>query len=765
MRLKKLIVAGFKSFADKTEFDFGPGISGIVGPNGCGKSNVVDAMKWVLGAQRPPKLRGTEMADVLFNGSGSKKPVGLAEVTLVFDNTAKMLPVDFQEVAVTRKLYRSGESQYLLNREPIRLRDLREIFMDTGVGVENYSVMEQGRMDAFLEAGPQERRALFEEAAGISKYKSKKVESLRKLERVEENLSKLGLVTGEIESKVRSLKIQAGRAQKYLELSDELKDLKIRVSMAGFAEACRDHERVQADVQGLVGRVEGGRTHLVESESRVEMAAEDLEGHRTTMSALGRERSELQSRRREASERHEFGRRRIADLDEDRRRFAREVENGHGRLSELRRDAGNVLSFRDRVREDERSACERLEAARERLEALEAEARTSIERIRAMRRDVVDLVGRETEFGNRILELEGEIRYHAGTKARLEKRTQEVAEEREQRCQRLAELERSLAEARAGLEERRAELKRQEDEEASLAGRIDKLKARRGEILEERSGLAGRLDLLATLVQDDTGPTGGARALAAHTANGGAVLGRVRGMVSDHLEVEADCALAVDSALAEVALALVVEPGFNHAAASQYLLQKDLTAVLLDPSMGRNKAPVRVVGPSDQLRSVTRATPLANRVRSVGPAGELLAGFLGGVYVTPTLNEAIRLVARSGPGVRAVTRSGEWVGDQGTIRVGRFGAGPLQRTAEIRQLSEALGKLQSELDKSVGTLETLEGEVGQKAASIKFLKRMIYDGEFGALDCKKSVENQKTRVRELEDEVATIGREAATVEE
>jgi len=190
MKLKKLIVQGFKSFADRIEFEFEPGITGIVGPNGCGKSNVVDAVKWVLGEQRPTKLRGTEMADILFNGGGKRKSVGLAEVTLILDNSEGLLPVEWSEVAVSRKLYRSGESQYLLNREPVRLRDVRELLMDTGVGVEAYSIMEQGRMDAFLESGTSERRVLFEEAAGISKYKSRRLESLRKLERTEDNLAR-----------------------------------------------------------------------------------------------------------------------------------------------------------------------------------------------------------------------------------------------------------------------------------------------------------------------------------------------------------------------------------------------------------------------------------------------------------------------------------------------------------------------------------------------------------------------------------------------
>jgi chromosome segregation protein len=185
MRLKKLILQGFKSFADRTEFLFDSPITGIVGPNGCGESNVVDGFKWVLGEQSAKSLRGDAMMDVVFNGSGSRKPAGMAEVVLVFDNPtrdedgARALHIDADEVAVGRRLFRDGTSEYQINNKPARLKDIRELFLDTGVGVDAYSVIEQGRVAALLEANPAERRLIFEEAAGISKYKVKKKEAQR----------------------------------------------------------------------------------------------------------------------------------------------------------------------------------------------------------------------------------------------------------------------------------------------------------------------------------------------------------------------------------------------------------------------------------------------------------------------------------------------------------------------------------------------------------------------------------------------------------
>src|SRR5206468_4070881 len=232
MRLKKLILQGFKSFADRTEFTFNSPITGIVGPNGCGKSNVVDGFKWVLGEQSAKSLRGDAMMDVIFNGSGGRKPAGMAEVTLVFENPlrqdgSRLLNLEADEVAVGRRLFRDGTSEYQINNSTSRLKDIRELFLDTGVGVDAYSVIEQGRVSALLEANPEERRVIFEEAAGISKFKQRKKESQRKLERAEQNLLRVHDIVEEVEKRLRSVKVQAGKARHYQEYAVRLNELRL----------------------------------------------------------------------------------------------------------------------------------------------------------------------------------------------------------------------------------------------------------------------------------------------------------------------------------------------------------------------------------------------------------------------------------------------------------------------------------------------------------------------------------------------------------
>src|SRR5438094_8574346 len=251
MRLKKLILQGFKSFADRTEFAFDSPITGIVGPNGCGKSNVVDAFKWVLGEQSAKGLRGDAMMDVIFNGSAARKPAGLSDVTLVFENPrredgTRLLNVDVDEVAVGRRLFRDGTSEYQVNNQTSRLKDVKELFLDTGVGVDAYSVIEQGRVAALLEANPAERRMIFEEAAGISKYKVKKKEAQRKLEKVDQNLLRVNDIVEEVEKRLRSVKIQAGRARTFQEHSHRLRELRLTYAMQEY----HTHGQQLSDLQG-----------------------------------------------------------------------------------------------------------------------------------------------------------------------------------------------------------------------------------------------------------------------------------------------------------------------------------------------------------------------------------------------------------------------------------------------------------------------------------------------------------------------------------
>src|ERR1043166_9724741 len=251
MHLQSLELFGFKSFADKTLFNFHEGVTAIVGPNGCGKSNLLDAIKWVLGEQSAKSLRGGEMADVIFNGTDNRKPLSFAEVSLTFTDCASELNVDWHDVRVTRRVYRDGNSEYLLNKTACRLKDIQNLFADTGVARSAYSMMEQGKIDMILSSRPEDRRAIFEEAAGITKYKAQKKEALRKLEATEANLLRIGDVIKEVKRQIGSLQRQAGKARRYQALHDDLRVLDTHYSRRQLESLEADFAHCQAEITRL----------------------------------------------------------------------------------------------------------------------------------------------------------------------------------------------------------------------------------------------------------------------------------------------------------------------------------------------------------------------------------------------------------------------------------------------------------------------------------------------------------------------------------
>src|SRR5947209_8036893 len=277
--LKRLQLVGFKSFADRVDFDFPAGITAIVGPNGSGKSNLVDAVRWVLGEQSAKSLRGGEMSDVIFNGSASRRSLGMAEVTLTFDNLRHHLASDAEEIQVSRRVYRSGEGEYLINQQLCRLKDIKDLFLGSGAGTDAYCIIEQGRVDVLLQASTKERRTIFEEAAGISRFKAKKTETLRKLERVDLNLQRLKDILDEVDKQLRSVRLQASKAQRHQEYSSRLKELRVGLGL-------QDYHVLAGRLGGETVRLDELRTGLQQEMAQAEAWQRDLLDLEQTLGAL-----------------------------------------------------------------------------------------------------------------------------------------------------------------------------------------------------------------------------------------------------------------------------------------------------------------------------------------------------------------------------------------------------------------------------------------------------------------------------------------------
>ncbi|HCO24293.1 MAG TPA: chromosome segregation protein SMC, partial [Gimesia maris] len=407
--LKSLELFGFKSFADRTIFEFSDGITCVVGPNGSGKSNVVDGIKWVLGDQSPKSLRGKDMTDVIFNGSAGRKANAYAEATLTFNNRQGFLDIDADEVQIGRRLWKNGDSEYLLNRNPVRLKDIRDLFMGTGAATSAYSIIEQGRVDQILQANAATRRVVFEEAAGISRYKSRKVDAERKLERVGQNIQRLTDIVDEVEAQLNSTRSQASKAAKYREVSSELR--KLWMGMA--ADDWRHLTSQQSSLKARIGQYQ----------QRIEELNADYQTYEEKLAAIDAEVSEFDDQLRAVEKKLSSHREGIAGNQtaiehqlERKQEFETEIIRLRKqrilmarRTSEIQKDLEAVTQEKLKSESGFQEQRQKLEETRARITAVTAEVDAASEQIQRKQQQVHELNKTSLTLDNRVFSMRTQL--------------------------------------------------------------------------------------------------------------------------------------------------------------------------------------------------------------------------------------------------------------------------------------------------------------------------------------------------------------------
>ena len=373
MLLKKLEMLGFKSFADKTEFDFQGGVTAFVGPNGCGKSNVVDAVRWTLGEQSARAVRAPQMTEVIFGGSSTRRSLGYAEASLVFLNDRGVLPSEYTEVCVTRRLYRSGESEYFLNRQPCRLRDIRQLFMDTGIGVDTYSIIEQGKVDRFIQSNAKERRLIFEEAAGISRYKAQRREAQSRLERTRINLQKVDVKLEEQKKQLRSIKYQAAKAKRYREYVARLREIVLSLSAKNYREWEAKRKQIEDAISGLEARHAALAAEVTQAEALIQASEAQkaaLEArHAQKLEALHEVRSRTDAAERAVAHNTE----RIREFQQETERATRSICSLGAKLRQARDEVESAAWDLESIRQVIQRQAEVIRAESEKSDAAAGE--------------------------------------------------------------------------------------------------------------------------------------------------------------------------------------------------------------------------------------------------------------------------------------------------------------------------------------------------------------------------------------------------------
>ncbi len=679
MRLKALRMTGFKSFAQKTELHFPDGLTCIVGPNGCGKSNVVDAIKWVLGEQRPKALRGSEMGDVIFGGTTTRRPMGMAEVTLVVDNSERRVKLDFEEVEVSRRLYRDGTSEYLLNKNRCRLKDIREVLMDTGSGPGAMTIMEQGRIDQILRESHHERRAVFEEAAGISRYRARRKESLRRLERVEADLLRLSDVVTEKQRLVRSLKIQAGRAERYQALIDEMRKKRLALAVHRYGKLLVEREDATARVIGLSTDEEAAREGVRTAVAACRSVEDDVETARTAASRLEQRIASLEGQAETAREKAAFAARLISELDGKIRWYTDEIESSAERLQEIDATRGAVAAELAATTTRRAAGQAEVVAAETRIAERAAGAAERRAAVEALERQAYESFARRSALESQRSRLEAEAQ---GLEARQRRQTERLTELRSE-VETATERRLATAAARdaAGETARTAgrALDESEHEAARLEAELDVRREEAAALDSELSSLRSRIEVLDHLCRRMEGVAAGARKLVAAARDGHARLTGVRGLLVELIETDAADAAEVESALGAYASAVVVETFADAETAADVLVTDRLGRCVLVPLDG-----VRASAPSVK-------GSLASRVRCDAALRDVVDALLGQTVRVETLEEARAARARGATGslLRVVTAGGAVLEATGAVTAGgeSGGAGIVQRRSELRELT------------------------------------------------------------------------------
>ncbi|MCC6660330.1 MAG: chromosome segregation protein SMC [Phycisphaerales bacterium] len=820
MRLARLTLCGFKSFADRTEFAFGDAVTGIVGPNGCGKSNVVDAIKWVLGERSSKSLRGKEMIDVIFAGSAGRKPSGMASVTLTFENPVRApsvsegieegteaqrhegtkeegpeaqgrggteqneeevsevefvrdgerrraLPIDADVVEVERRLYRDGTSRYLINQKRARLRDIRDLFLDTGIGADAYSIIEQGKVDAMLLASPQERRTIFEEAAGVAKYKQRRVEAQRKLERALANLALSREQLASTERRLRIAKGQAARARRFRELDGELRAWRAAI-------AFDQYDDVRQRLEGLTSRLaelEGTRRDAGGVLAALEQAKQEAEVARHELFA---EHRALEERRlgavhaeQQAAQRKQMTERALAEA-------AAQAEADRGRLGGVESRLNEALGADEAQGQGIAALAERLAEADRALQDAAQRRAGAMSAVASGQAALAERRAAAAEIDRQVSSLRGSIEADRTRAEGIREALSRLAEKAAATEGHLAGAVQAESDAAAGTARSAAavaglEVQHEEAEDAARSLGEDRrgLAARVMELEQRHARLDGRRQTLADMERDRVGLADAVRDVLMRRDTGRGFAGVVA-PVAELLDVAEQDAAPVEAALGADLQALVLAPGAALPSAEELgSLTGRVTFLSADGEAGVRAGVLTESHPSLALRSLIESggvTPLRSLVRARGdvPLDGLLDRLVGGTYLVLDLEGAV-LLSVAAPGARFVTRDGRVLDGAGRLRAGPMsesadGTGMLRRHAELAALEQEVEGLGGSLRAERRTLAAADAEASSLSARLADLR-----GQLAA--AQRTLAAEHSRLERARADAARLGREGAELAE
>ncbi len=761
MRLEKIVLDGFKSFADKVELTFDSPITAIVGPNGCGKSNVVDAVKWVLGEQSVKSLRSEQMADVIFSGSSSRKPAGTAEVSLFLSNPngtgSRQLAIDADQVQITRRIYKSGESEYRINNKICRLKDIREMFMDTGVGVKAYSIIEQGQVGQLLNASKTERRAIFEEAAGVSKYKAHKKEALRKLEYTEQNLLRLADILSEVQKQLRSIKYQAGKARNYLEYCGRLKELQVNYSLAEYAKNRAQNAEKKAGLGRLEDKLAAVVAEVAKNDALLSELAQRITETEGQLSRTGNCLVAVQSKIEQNLQRIEFLRTRIAELKQRKEEAEKRIEKLQEQKNLFDGDLkqyGVELANGERALEAKKLEAEQLQKT---IQEINAECDSLNADLEDEKSGIIDIVRRTAQLHNEVQSISVYRNNLSSQKERLSGRAEtsrteleKLLTEKVQHTARLCDIEKVLAELQQSLDS-----KHKETEEISKLIETDN--KRLAQSKETRSALNSELSLLTDMEIRREGLNSAVKNILQNRSK----FDYVEGILAETISADVEYANAVEASLEGRTDALVI----NN---TGKLLADKETAEKLEGRV--NFISIDRVEPFVDEKDLSIFPQVRGRlaefVRGESKYAPLAWKLLGKTIIVDSMDAAVELAKKIGEDYKFVTPKGEFLGADGVIKLGPLGkaTGLISRKSRLRQLQDTIAKITAEIAAIEEQIEKNSHANEHLTKLCKELRTAVYEANIEKMQVSSKLTVYEQDIKRLSEEQPLIAGEIELLE-
>ena len=757
MRLEKIILNGFKSFADKTEFVFDSPITAIVGPNGCGKSNVVDAVKWVLGEQSVKSLRSGQMADVIFGGSTSRKPLGAAEVSLFLSNPEgigmRQLPIDTEEVQVTRRIYKSGESEYRINNKVCRLKDVRELFMDTGIGTRAYSILEQGQVDHLVSASKTDRRFIFEEAAGISKYKAHKKEALRKLERTEQNLLRLADILGEVAKRLRSVKLQAGKARNYLQYTQRLKELQVNYSLVEYDKNLTQLTEKEAAFGQKMEQSEHLTAEVAKEDSLISRLGEDIIETEHKLNHAGNRLVSVRSKIEQQIQRIDFLRARVTELQQRKTSAETKVEKLKEQKDLFEEDFAQYSSELANCEKTLEEKNGQIELIRKEIQQVNAECASLEANLQDEKSGIIDIVRRTAQLHNEVQSISVYRNNLTSQKDRLAGRAQiaraeleELLTEKAQHDARLGDIEKVLCELKENLE-----AKRRESEE--LVESLTADNKRLAHSKETRSALNSELTILADMEKRCEGLKSGVKSILQDRLAENGRYDYIEGILAQMVSTDLEYANAVEAALEGRTDALVVNSMDRLLADTETIEKLDgrVDFICLDKI-----EPFLDNKDWSEFQNVRGR--LVQFVRYDSKYAPLIWKLLGRTLIVDSLQDAMELAQVAGQQYQFVTLKGELLSNDGIIKLGPLGraTGLISRKSRLRQLEETIAGVGIEITEIEARIEKNSLANAHLEKLCKDLRTAVYEANTEKMQVGSKLSAIDQNIKRLREEEPLI---------